>query len=255
MGAFLSLAEKIMTKLINPPLGSAVEKSSLDLPEVLRMLAHKLSQPVTTLRGSVEVALMGELNESECRRVLELSLQESHRMAEILETLRNVLELEGPSEELQPILWTQSVERWLAEATSVNKDGARQLVSKIDPDIWVKASFHPLDLATERLLSGAIGAACGNHDVRIELSGHGEMACLSVNEAGMLHNANAAVYGMPPPIPELLQPGGLDEWIIRRAIERQGGWLDVVRISESELCYRLNIPLAFAGQAVELQTP
>jgi len=120
----------------------------------------------------------------------------------------------------------------------------------------VKASFHPLDLATERLLSGAIGAARGNHDVRIELSGHGEMACLSVNEAGILDNPNAVVYGMPPPpIPELLPPGGLDEWIIRRAIERQGGWLDVVRISESELCYRLNIPLAFARQAVELQTP
>lgn len=245
-----------MTKLINPSLGSAVEKSSQDLPEVLRMLAHKLSQPLTTLRGSVEVALMGELDESECRSVLELSLQESHRMAEILETLRNVLELEGPSEHPQPILWTENVERWLAEATSVNKNGARQPVSKIDPDIWVQASFHPLDLATERLLSGAMRAARENHVVRIDLSGHGEMACLSVKCAGIFDTASAGVYGMPLPlIPELLQPGGLDEWIIRRAVERQGGWLNVVRISDSELCYRLSIPLAFAEQAVEVQTP
>ena len=245
-----------MTKLINPPPASAVEKSSQDLPGVLRMLAHKLSQPLTTLRGSVEVALMGKLDESECRQVLELSLQESHRMAEILEALRNVLELEGPGEELKPILWARNVERRLAKATSVDKNGACQLVSKIDPDIWVKANFYPLDLATERLLSGAVRAACGNHVVRIELSVHGDMACLSVNDAGVLHTSNAAVYGMPPPlIPELLQPGSLDEWIVRRAMERQGGWLDIIRISESELCYCLNIPLAFAGQAVEVQTP
>ena len=64
-----------MTDHTRPPLATLIEEDAGDFLEVLRMLAHRLSQPLTTLLGSIEVALSGEMDESECRKVLELSLQ------------------------------------------------------------------------------------------------------------------------------------------------------------------------------------
>lgn len=99
-----------MRNLIKGHRSDISENSSDDFLEVLRALAHTLSQPLTSLQGSVEVALMGNSNESECCQILELVLQESRRMAEILEVLRELLEIEGSGEELQAVSWTQSLE-------------------------------------------------------------------------------------------------------------------------------------------------
>jgi len=234
-----------MMKLTQLPLPAELETDSDDLLEVLRVLVHRLSQPLTSLRGSVEVALMGELDESECRRVLEISLQESHRMAEILETLRDVLEVEGAGEQVQPVSWTRSVEKLLEEAAAVDKNGCPRLVSDVKEDVWVKASPQHLDAATARLIAGAIRAARSRREVRVSLSVHGEIACLSVCEEGVTSHADAAAGRLPPPAIEegsLLE--GLDRWIVRRAIERQGGWLKVNRVSEGCRCYHLNLPLA-----------
>lgn len=79
------------------------QSPSIEVIEVLRGLAHKLSQPLTSLRGSLEVALMDEMDEKECRKVLEQSLEETYRVAEVLETLREVLEAEDPGDDFQPV--------------------------------------------------------------------------------------------------------------------------------------------------------
>lgn len=213
--------------------------------EALRILAHRLSQPLTSLRGSVEVALMGELDEAECRRVLEISLQESHRMAEILGTLRDVLEMEGDSEPVRPVSWTRSVSRLLEEAASADQDGCPRIVSEVKDDVWVRANPQHLDAATARVVHGAIRAARSRREVRVSLSVREETACLSVCEQGAPSEADAASGRVPA---TFNQEGSildeLDQWIVRRAIERQGGWLKVSQVSGTCRCYRLNLPLA-----------
>ncbi len=208
------------------------------------MLAHRLSQPLTSLRGSIEVALMGELDETECRRVLELSLQESCRMAETLETLRDILEMEGAGEQVQPVSWTRSVEKLLEQAASVDKDRCPRLVSEVK-EVWVNASPQHLDIATARLIGGAIRAARSRREVRVSLSIRGETACLSVCEEGAPSEADAVAGRFPS---TFIQEGsvleGLDKWVVRRAIERQGGRLKVSQVSETCRCYQLYLPLA-----------
>jgi signal transduction histidine kinase len=224
------------------PLAGALETTSEDFLELLRMLAHRLSQPLTSLRGSVEVALMGELGVSECRQVLELALQESHRMADALDTLRGVLEMEGSGEQVQPVSWTRRVEELLEQAASVDRDCGLQLVSDVQEGVWVKASPQHLDGATARLIAGAIRAARGNRLVRISLSAGAETACLSVCEEVTSLDAEAGVSG-PPKTVETPVLGGLDQWVVRRAIERQGGGLKITQDSET-CCYQLSLPLA-----------
>jgi signal transduction histidine kinase len=221
-----------MTDQRSLPLAGTLETTNEDFLELLRMLAHRLSQPLTSVRGSVEVALMGELDLAECRRVLELTLQESHRMANALETLREVLEMEGSSELAHPVSWTRRVEELLEQAAPGGRERGVQLVSDVKEDIWVKASPQRLDAATARLIAGAIRVARGNRLVRIRLSAGAQTACLSVCEE--------------VPSPDSLEPpvlGALDQWVVRRAVERQGGGLKICQNSET-CCYQLSLPLA-----------
>lgn len=226
------------------PLATVPEAVSDDFLEVLRMLAHRMSQPLTTLRGSIEVALMGEMDKLECRQVLELSLQESHRMAEILGALRDVLEMQGAGEQPQPVSWTQCVEKLLEDAASVDKNCCPQLVSDMKKEVWVKASPQHLDTATARLIGGATRAARARREVRICLSACAGTACLSVCEEGAPTEGEATANGFSANfVPEKPILGGLDKWVVRRAIERQGGWLEVSQVSETCRCYQLSLPL------------
>lgn len=233
-----------MTDRSNLPLAGALETTNEDFLELLRMLAHRLSQPLTSLRGSVEVALMGELDASECRRALNLSLQESHRMADALEILRDVLEMEGSLEPVQPVSWTRRVEELLEKSVAVDGTCSLQLARDVQKDVWVKASPQHLDAATTRLIAGALRASRGNRLVRISLSADAETACLSVCEedASADAGADAATPGphRDPGTPFL---GGFDGLVVRRAIERQGGGLKVSKDSET-CCYALTLPLA-----------
>lgn len=239
-----------MTDHTRLPLATVLEADSDDFLEVLRMLAHRLSQPLTTLHGSIEVALMGEMDESECRQVLELSLQESHRMAEILDALRDVLEMEGAEQGVEPVSWTQCVEKFLEEASYAGTDLCPQLVCDMKENVWVKASPLHLDTATARLIGGASRAACAGREVRVCLSAHAATACLSVCEEGAPHETEAAASGFSTScIPEKPLLGGLDKWVVRRAIERQGGRLRVSRISTTCRYYELRLPLAAAEMA------
>lgn len=233
-----------MTDHTRLPLATLPEGYRDDFLEVLRMLAHRLSQPLTTLLGSIEVALMGEMDESECRKVLELSLQESQRMAEILQALRDVLEMEGADAEVQPVSWTECVEKLLGEAAPGGEESRPLRVSKMQ-EVWVRASPQHLGTATARLIAGAIRAANARCEVLVSLSAHSEIACLSVCEQYAGSDAEASAGRFPAPlVQESSVLSGLDQWIVRRAIERQGGWLKITGAPEGCCCYELHLPLA-----------
>lgn len=233
-----------MTDHTRPPLATLIEEDAGDFLEVLRMLAHRLSQPLTTLLGSIEVALSGEMDESECRKVLELSLQESHRMAEILQALRDILEMEGADAEVQPVSWTECVEKLLGEAAPGGEKSRPLRVSKMQ-EVWVRASPQHLGRATARLIAGAVRAAQARREVLVSLSARSEIACLSVCEEHTGPDAEASAGGFPALVAkESSVLASLDQWVVRRAIERQGGWLKISGGSEGRYCYELNLPLA-----------
>ncbi|HXH49586.1 MAG TPA: HAMP domain-containing sensor histidine kinase [Terriglobia bacterium] len=226
------------------PPASASRTCGDDFLEILGSLAHKLSQPLTSLHGTVEVALMGELDVTECRRILEISLQETQRMAEALEALRYVLEMERVGGDIQPVSWTRIIEKILGDVGSVDKNNQPHLVNQAKGEVWVKANPQHLNLATARLLGRAVRVARRGNVVRIILSVDTEKASLAVFEEGVPQDAEDANGLEPPKTSENHVLGELDRWIINRAIERQGGRLNVNKTSETCLCYQLTLPLA-----------
>ena len=226
------------------PVGSALGTCGDDFLEILGTLAHNLSQPLTSLQGTIEIALMDQLDVAECRLLLENSLQETRRMAETLDALRDVLEMERVGGETQPVSWTQIIEKILEEGASSNKADCPQLISNVKGEVWVRANPQHLNLATTRLIGGAARGARRRRRVRMVLSVSAEEASLAVFEDGTPLDTEG-VSGLETPSPSGKPAlGELDKWIVSRAIERQGGRLNVSQTSEACFCYQLNLPLA-----------
>lgn len=234
-----------MTNLTDVNQADRSDTDNDDYSKVLRKLVHKLSQPLTTLSGSVEVALMGRLSEPECRKVLELVFQESNRMAESLATLREVIEMKDSAGGIRSVCWTESIETVLKEVSSTAQNGLPQLASSLSDDVWVKANPWHLDSATRRLIGGVIKSGCGEQSVRVGLSVRGEVACMSICAGKQPADTECISQGKEALVlPTILEESDLDWWIVRHAIECQGGWVNVSRVSETCFCYQLNLPLA-----------
>ena len=216
-----------------------------DFLEALTRLAHMLSQPLTSLRGSAEVALMGQLNESEARHVLELLLEEFNRMAEVLEALREILEMEASDSEIQPVSWTRNIKKALEAEASADDDRRQRLIVSLPSEVYVKANPCWLDMATQRLVGRALKAAHRLHSVRVELSVVDETACLSVRGEGRSADLTTAATGAGASYsPSVLELGEASWLVVRRAVEGQGGRLEVSWPSENVCCCRIYLPLA-----------
>lgn len=215
-----------------------------DFLEMLESLAHKLSQPLTSLQGTVEVALMGEMDVKEYRRILEISLQETQRVAEILEALRDIVEMERAGIQVQPISWTAVIEKALEEAVHTGQLDRPPLVSEAGREVWVKASRQRLTLATTRLIGRVVRANRDGHAVRIIVSVDKETASLKVfEECPPAGDRDANGPGTPG---SLAQPvlGELEKWILNCAVEGFGGRFTIGKSSQTSRCYQLDLPLA-----------
>lgn len=237
---------------IELPLSRTPDKTRDEFIEILRTLAHKLSQPLTCLRGSVEVALLGEIRESECRDVLEQSLEESHRMAETLELLRDVLETESadPEETIQTISWQQCLEESLREIAFLDHNCHLQISCEVMEEAWVNANGQALDSATRQLLGWVIKRCRGKKTARIVLSVEDQVACLSICESSVGCNTTLADEINAIHISAAtLEPRDPEWWIIRRTIERQGGWVKISHLQGTSNRYLFYLPLAFSEAA------
>lgn len=236
--------------VIELPLANAPERVRDEFVEVLKILAHKLSQPLTCLSGSVEVALMGEINDSDCREVLKQSLEESRRMAEILEALRDVLEIESSGEDHQLFSWKQNIENTLKQAAVTGVDGCVQFTCEPGDEVWVKANPYHLSIATRRLICHLTRNHCRGPVVRVGLAVFGKTACLSIYEK----EAPSGVKLIPrahwaDSLGDSVGPEGLDWWILRRVIQRYGGWAKCAQIPNADRCFQINLPLARCNAA------
>ncbi len=219
--------------------------------EVLRKLIHKLSQPLTCLRGSLEVALLGEMDEDECRRVLAQLLEEAHRMARSLENLRAVLEAEDPGKDFQPLRWGRLVMKVLQEVAPLARRERLRLnfESRVDADVMVNPPRA--EAALRQLFERVIRSGPRKRTINIQLSVQENTASLSICDDGPASKRGARARKTTPLV-GVTGPGGqtqLDWWILRHAVESQGGRLEIEKTSRRGVCCRVYLPLASSEAA------
>ncbi len=216
-----------------------------NLVRVLRGLIHKLSQPLTALHGSLEVALMGKIDKDTCRGVLRQSIEETDRMIEVLETLREVLDAEDPGDDFHPVRWRNLIAQALEDLAPMACNKGLQLVLGPMADVYVKVNPLRVDAALRELLRQAIRRSARTGVIRIELSSQERWASLSVWDDSLPQDAAGQAEKSQPAasFTEVLE-GTLPEWwILERTIKGQGGWLEIEKIPPAGLRCRLYLPL------------
>lgn len=71
---------------------SSVRKSEHSLPQLMLEQVHKMSQPLTALQGTVELALFSEHTVEGYRAALEESLEQLTRLSDIVSSLRDLVD-------------------------------------------------------------------------------------------------------------------------------------------------------------------
>jgi hypothetical protein len=77
--------------------GQSVENDSLPYNDRTRAFLHQLSQTLTSLRGSLEVALLVDCDAQEYRRVIQQSLAQAEGLVQLFKSYRALAE-EGTSD-------------------------------------------------------------------------------------------------------------------------------------------------------------
>ncbi len=109
--------------------------------ECLGAMAHRLAQPMTALRGGIELGLMGKRTVTEYRALMEQSLQLADSMVQMIVSLRDLGESSAPGGSPQSVSLEKMVSEVLAEVESqaqaqhlrLELDAGEELKVRTDP--------------------------------------------------------------------------------------------------------------------------
>lgn len=234
------------------PIGRSPD--SANCRECLGALAHRLAQPMTALRGGIELGLMGKRSAADYRSVLEQSLQLAENMTQLVISLRALGDSGAAGAPPQCVLLNGTAMEVLAEMEGLAQ--ARELRLQLKGVGNVKVCVDPERLreGLQSLLAWIIQNSAGGGVIAIELSASG---------------GEARVFLSPPRwdlqylqvkvLEDITNPGllfshaaknGALGWVInQRLLDGLGGKLEILTGGPDALCICARFPLAPEGSA------
>lgn len=228
----------------NQQAGSSAENLHDEFLEVLRNLTHRMSQPLTSLRGSLEVALMSDVDGIECRKIFEQSVEETDRIMETLGIIRAALDAEDSGKDSERVYWNEIVAETLEElAPFIERTRTRVVLDPL-PDVGVFSSPLQLAAITRELIQGCIENSPAAGELHIRLGIKGTRASLLIERLPP-GNTPAAPQHQPESGPAgSREETDFSKWILRHAIRRQDGRIETEQLPTGETRYNLSLPLA-----------
>ena len=195
---------------------------------LLANIAHLLSQPLTALRGSLELSLLTAQEPTELRLAVQETLEQAEEMVRLVSLLRELAEAENGAGEAEPVwvgeLAAEAVEdlRLLAESREVRLE----LYPAEDGQAWVpRARFQQ---ALVKIMYCAIQREPRGGTVHIKLLRTGEHSCVEIRShkgapalppCGPQTTLNPVIPGLDA----LKESSGLEWLIATRLIYGMGG--------------------------------
>ncbi len=220
--------------------------------ECLTAMTHRLVQPLTALRGGLELGLLGKPTEADYRALLQQSMQLADTMAQMIISLRDIGESGVSAGPYQSIRLESAVQDALAEAETwaQSRDLALQLQNT--SDVNVRANPQRLREALQSLFAWVIQNSAGGGVMVVELSGE---------------EGEASVFLSPPKLDwqylqvkmleDITTPGvlfsraariGTLGWAInQRLVNGIGGKIEILPVDGSAGRIRLRLPLTPPG--------
>jgi len=232
-----------------PPPGERYEPSDQQCRECLEALAHRLSQPLTALRGSMELALLGVRSAADYRAALEQSFQLAEYMVQLIRSLRDLAESTAPSGVSERVSLDKLVRAVVEELRGLAESRGLEMALTLSREVSVWGDPGRVREAVLRVVHGTIHRSPEGGTIRISLATSDGSALLTLFDP-----RPGAPVGETGAWSEVSNPGVLFseaakgsslEWAItHRWVEALGGALQTESGAPHEFCSRLRLPLA-----------
>ena len=229
--------------------GNTRSKDSADCRECLAAMAHRLAQPITALRGGLELGLLSKCSGDEYRALLEQSLQLAENMSLLIESLRNLGGSGACGGAPQCVLLESVAREVLAEMESLAQCRDLRLHFSSAGEVKVCTDPERLREAFQSLMAWLIQNSAGGGEIPVELSTAEGQAQLFLSPPRL-----DLQYLQIKILEDITNPGllfshasknGALGWAInRRLIEGLGGKLEVLTEGPTAGCIRVRLPLA-----------
>jgi signal transduction histidine kinase len=220
--------------------------------ECLAALAHRLAQPMTALRGGIELGLMGKRSAADYRSLLEQSLQLADTMAQLIISLRDLGESGAPAGPSQSVLLEAMATEVLAEMGGVAESRDLRLQLQTEGTVKVCANPDRLREALQSLLAWVIQNSAGGGVIALQLSAlEGEARVfLSPPRLDLQYLQVKVLTDITSPgllFSHATKNGGLGWAINQRLVDGLGGKLEILTDGLDAGCICVRIPLAPAS--------
>lgn len=149
-------------------------------------IAHELRTPVNTLRGEIEVALSRPRTDAEYRAALASSLEESDRLARVIDALLFLARAENPQTEVvtEAIDLGQELDRMREFFGPSAADGGGQLRVEVAPGARVRGDRQLIQQAVGNLVSNALAHTPPGGTVTLFAGRNGGEVTVGVKDTG-----------------------------------------------------------------------
>ena len=136
---------------------------------LLAAIAHRLSQPLTALRGTLELARLKAKSVAEYRSAVEKALESADRVAWLLQELRELVEASAPAGERVSVNLDQVTDSVVEDLRPIAASRGVSIESRLDKGLEVQTHPERLHQALLKVVHYAILRSPAGKKVRFEL--------------------------------------------------------------------------------------
>ena len=220
--------------------------------ECLGAVTHRLAQPLTALRGGIELGLMGKRPVADYRAVLEQSLQLADSMVEMIASLRDLGEASMHGGIPQSVSLRTAIQEVLTEMEGLAR--SRNLRLELDAEGVVKVSADPerLGNAFQSLFAWVIQNSACSGSIAVKLSESKAKVQVHISPPRLdLQYIQIKILDEIP-VPGILfsraaKNGALGWAINQRLFDALGGDLQMLSPTPKSSCICVSLPSEITG--------
>ena len=160
-------------------------KSSAEQQNFMMAITHELKTPIAVTKLNLETLQKHKLAEAQQHRLISNTLQETNRLDTLCNNLLISSQIEGGGykanfeEQDFSLLVSQCVNEFVTRYPN------RQIIEKVDKDVFVNGDFFLLQIAVNNLIENAIKYSPKESDVNVWVSKNDGQATLKVIDVGV----------------------------------------------------------------------
>lgn len=211
-----------------PALAGPGEAADSEIRQLTSDLFHELSQPLTNLCCSLELAMLQSPTAEEYCQIVSQALQQAEKASELATAIRELLDAGRPGEKADIFDLSQAVGHAVDDLLLMAESAGVEIAYLPPPSCPVWFDPHRLRQGLFHLLGSLIGLGGLGAVLKIEIETLGPQAQLGLAVSGL---ADSHGTSEPQPDRELLQR--LELGISRSIFEAAGGSFSVERGAQS----------------------